>query len=259
MVRDVKTCYRLCTILRLARIPSEKSTSNLPLNQSNISSLKIEPWRLETPKRGQAIKETRIVPTWRAKTYPHATICPCKHRHILVIAAMPGKRSESEEPLLNGSHNKKQSQSLYGTTHKDTPSQPATTEIEYLLDDALYPEDTYDEKVYWADLPGKQKWLFNRFQYKTEVRREVEEIKEMARQTWLGPITYYMRNYAISGVGFLTEGYVLFSIGNILPLFKSTYPECWKQYSICDERVIKAIKYMEIVGVSMLASNKNIR
>lgn len=163
---------------------------------------------------------------------------------------MAGRRSLSEQPLLNQAERERSSRASYGTNTADASSDVDGTEKEYLLDDALYPKDTYDEKVYWADLPIKQKRIFNRSQYKVEVQREIEEVKEMARQTWLGPVTYYMRNYAISGVGFLTEGYVLFSIGNILPLFKSTYPDCWKTYSICDERVIKSIKYMEIVGVS---------
>lgn len=122
--------------------------------------------------------------------------------------------------------------------------------MEYLLDGALYPTDVYSNKIYWADLPNAQRRRFNRFQYEVEAQREVEDIKEMAQQTWLGPVTYYLRNYAVSGVGFLTEGYVLFSIGNILPLFKSTYPDCWETYSVCDQKVVKAIKYVEIVGVS---------
>lgn len=164
---------------------------------------------------------------------------------------MAPRRSQSEQPLLHGSQDDASSGNSYGTTNTKVSSHSDTDELEYLLDDTLYPKDTYEEKIYWADLDMKQKRLFNRNQYKAEVRREIEEIKEMARQTWLGPITYYMRNYAIGGVGFLTEGYVLFSIGNILPLFKSTYPECWKTYSICDEKVIKSIKYMEIVGVSL--------
>lgn len=163
---------------------------------------------------------------------------------------MAGKRSPSEQPLLSKVDQRESSRASYGTDTPDFLPEGNGVEKEYLLDDALYPRDTYDEKVYWADLPIKQKRIFNRSQYRVEVQREIEEVKEMARQTWLGPVTYYMRNYAISGVGFLTEGYVLFSIGNILPLFKSTYPDCWKTYSICDERVIKSIKYMEIVGVS---------
>lgn len=163
---------------------------------------------------------------------------------------MTSRRSQSEQPLLHGFQEHASSRGSYGTTNDEASAHPDDDKLEYLLNDALYPKDSYDEKIYWADMPFKDMRLFNSAQYKVEVRREWEEVKEMARQTWLGPITYYMRNYAISGVGFLTEGYVLFSIGNILPLFKSTYPECWKTYSICDQQVIKSIKYMEIVGVS---------
>lgn len=169
---------------------------------------------------------------------------------FLPDSTMASRRSLSEQPLLRGYQDNAPTTGSYGTAEDDVSPDPNDDKMEYLLNDALYPKDSYEEKIYWADLPVKDRRLFNSSQYRFEVRREWEEVKEMARQTWLGPVTYYMKNYAISGVGFLTEGYVLFSIGNILPLFKSTYPDCWKTFSICDQQVIKSIKYMEIVGVS---------
>lgn len=156
---------------------------------------------------------------------------------------------DSEQPLLNGLSAHGNSRASYGATGSSVSSEHDDVKQD-LLKYALYPKDSYDGKVYWADLPYKERHAFNRFQYKVEAQREIKEIKDMARENWLSPIRYYMQNYAISGVGFLTEGYVLFSIGNILPLFKSTYPDCWKTFSVCDQQVIKSIKYMEIVGVS---------
>ena len=45
--------------------------------------------------------------------------------------------------------------------------------------------------------------------------------------------------------------YVLFSIGNVKPLFqaKGAFPECWKSYDICNATWIAAVDYMEISGI----------
>lgn len=51
------------------------------------------------------------------------------------------------------------------------------------------------------------------------------------------------------GCGSIAEGDVLFSVGNIMPLFKSLYPECWADHIVYDSETIKAIKHMEILGV----------
>ena len=43
--------------------------------------------------------------------------------------------------------------------------------------------------------------------------------------------------------------YVLFSIGNIKPLFQAVFPACWSKYKTCNEIWIDAVDYMEIVGI----------
>lgn len=43
--------------------------------------------------------------------------------------------------------------------------------------------------------------------------------------------------------------YVLFSIGNIKPLFQATFATCWKSYTICNKTWIQAIEYMEVIGI----------
>jgi hypothetical protein len=56
-------------------------------------------------------------------------------------------------------------------------------------------------------------------------------------------------NYAVKGMGLFVEGWTLFSIGNLTPLFKAVWPECWKNYTVCNERTVNAIDYLEIVGI----------
>lgn len=43
--------------------------------------------------------------------------------------------------------------------------------------------------------------------------------------------------------------YVLFSIGNLKPLFQAAFPACWKKNEICDVQWIHAVDYLEIVGI----------
>lgn len=43
--------------------------------------------------------------------------------------------------------------------------------------------------------------------------------------------------------------YVLFSIGNIKPLFQATFAKCWKTFAICDETWIQAVDYLEVSGI----------
>jgi len=54
----------------------------------------------------------------------------------------------------------------------------------------------------------------------------------------------------IPGMGLLLEGYVLFSIGNVKPLFASAFPACWgKNPTICNETWVQSVEYLEIVGI----------
>ena len=43
--------------------------------------------------------------------------------------------------------------------------------------------------------------------------------------------------------------YVLFSIGNLSPLFKKAFPQCWDKHKICAKGWINAVDYLEIIGI----------
>lgn len=43
--------------------------------------------------------------------------------------------------------------------------------------------------------------------------------------------------------------YVLFSIGNIKPLFESVFSNCWDTHEVCNKQWISAVEYLEIVGI----------
>lgn len=43
--------------------------------------------------------------------------------------------------------------------------------------------------------------------------------------------------------------YVLFSIGNLKPLFQAGFPDCWGKQKICDKTWIAAVEYLEICGI----------
>ena len=42
---------------------------------------------------------------------------------------------------------------------------------------------------------------------------------------------------------------MLFSIGNIKPLFQAVFPTCWDTKDVCNPQWLNAIEYLEIVGI----------
>lgn len=71
----------------------------------------------------------------------------------------------------------------------------------------------------------------------------------MFKKDPLSPISAYFRNYVVTGLGLFVEGYVLFSVGNLTPLFRAIWPACWKTYETCDEQWVHAVDYLEIIGI----------
>lgn len=50
--------------------------------------------------------------------------------------------------------------------------------------------------------------------------------------------------------GLIDASYVLFSIGNIRPLFSAAFPSCWgKKPKTCNITWIYAVDYLEISGI----------
>lgn len=43
--------------------------------------------------------------------------------------------------------------------------------------------------------------------------------------------------------------YVLFSIGNLKPLFQQAFASCWKDHIVCDKQWVNAVEYLEIIGI----------
>ena len=42
---------------------------------------------------------------------------------------------------------------------------------------------------------------------------------------------------------------MLFSIGNIKPLFEAAFVECWGREEICNATWIASVEYLEIIGI----------
>lgn len=45
------------------------------------------------------------------------------------------------------------------------------------------------------------------------------------------------------------SSYVLFSIGNIKPLFQQAFPACWNKNTVCNKTWTQAVDYLEICGI----------
>ncbi|KIV77146.1 hypothetical protein PV11_08969 [Exophiala sideris] len=114
----------------------------------------------------------------------------------------------------------------------------------------LRPDDSYTENgVYWADLPIMQRIKFVNKVNNIESRRELGAFWTMFKNDPLAPIGFYMRNMVLPGAGLGLEGYVLFSIGNVKPLFQAVFPNCWSKYKVCNKQWIYAVDYLEIIGI----------
>lgn len=46
-------------------------------------------------------------------------------------------------------------------------------------------------------------------------------------------------------------GYVLFSISNVKTLFEKVWPQCWKNYTACNESWVQTTEYLQVVGIIM--------
>ncbi|KAJ6032117.1 hypothetical protein N7540_002849 [Penicillium herquei] len=118
------------------------------------------------------------------------------------------------------------------------------------FDELIRPDDSYTKDgTYWADLPLGQKVKFVSSYDTAEAKRELGVIWGMMKEDPLSPISYYFRNMVLPGAGLGLEGYVLFSIGNIKPLFQKTWPDCWDSATTCNQQWINAVDYLEIIGI----------
>lgn len=112
------------------------------------------------------------------------------------------------------------------------------------------PNDIYTEDgTYWADLPILKKWKFVSHVDANETKKEWGSLCGMVKEDPLSPVRWYFNNCVIPGAGLGLEGYVLFSIGNVTPLFEAVWPECWKDHTVCSKNWVSSVTYLEIIGI----------
>ncbi|KAI9774350.1 MAG: hypothetical protein M1840_004244 [Geoglossum simile] len=137
---------------------------------------------------------------------------------------------------------------LHGTEPAE-PTSPAGSEDD-VFRAILHPDDTYSENgVYWADLPFTQRIKFIGRTDRDEALKELRQIGQMMKKDPLSPMSFYITHYVIPGMGLGLEGYVLFSIGNLTPLFQKVWPSCWGKFKACDEQWVNAVTYLEVLGI----------
>ena len=114
-----------------------------------------------------------------------------------------------------------------------------------------HPDDCYTpEGIYWADLPLRKRIAFVNKVQNEEAKKELKQIGRMLQKDPLSPLSWYFRNAVLPGASLGLEGYVLFSIGNIEPLFASTWPTCWgKNPTECSSNWVAAVTYLEVIGI----------
>lgn len=161
---------------------------------------------------------------------------PHQHQHRGV--SIPG-----EIPIPHGPHAESESDDDY-------PVPDASIHERRIFSHVTRPDDSYtSDGVYWADLPWLQR---AKFVAKVDRQAAAEELKttgQMIKKDPLSPLGWYFRNAVIPGAGLGLEGYVLFSIGNLEPLFAKVWPECWEDNTVCSKNWVSSVTYLEIIGI----------
>ncbi|KAI0176363.1 MFS general substrate transporter [Hypoxylon sp. FL1284] len=138
---------------------------------------------------------------------------------------------------------------------EDYPSRLSTnyaTDYEkQIFSHITHPDDSYtSEGVYWADLPFWKRFSFVGDVNRAESSAEASRVWDMFKNDPLSPVAWYFRNAILPGAGLGLEGYVLFSIGNLKPLFAEVWGTCWgKAPTECDENWVYSVEYLEIIGI----------
>ncbi|KAI5926757.1 major facilitator superfamily domain-containing protein [Camillea tinctor] len=132
-----------------------------------------------------------------------------------------------------------------------TDTSYATDYEKQIFSHLTQPDDSYTpEGVYWADLPLAKRFAFVSKVDRAESKAEVQSIWAMIKKDPLSPVSWYFRHAILPGAGLGLEGYVLFSIGNLEPLFKAAWGSCWGSHPTeCGKNWIAAVAYLEILGI----------
>lgn len=126
----------------------------------------------------------------------------------------------------------------------------ASPEERRIFSHVTRPDDSYTaDGVYWADLPLLQRFKFVSQVDKKATSQELKTIGGMMKEDPLSPISWYFRHAILPGAGLGLEGYVLFSIGNLEPLFAQVWPECWHTHEVCSKNWVASVQYLEIIGI----------
>jgi hypothetical protein len=132
----------------------------------------------------------------------------------------------------------------------DFPIQHGTEDEQRIFSHVTRPDDSYTQDgVYWADLPWMQRVKFVSQVDRAATAKELRTVGAMVKKDPLSPVSWYFRHAVIPGAGLGLEGYVLFSIGNLEPLFKKVWPECWDKHEVCSKNWIASVTYLEIIGI----------
>lgn len=132
----------------------------------------------------------------------------------------------------------------------DYPVRDASADERRIFSHVTRPDDSYTpDGVYWADLPWSKRVSFVSKVDREAAAKELSTIGSMVKKDPLSPISWYFRHAVIPGAGLGLEGYVLFSIGNLEPLFKQVWPECWGTHQVCSQNWVASVTYLEIVGI----------
>jgi hypothetical protein len=135
--------------------------------------------------------------------------------------------------------------------HETGDGNYATEHEKRIFRHLLQPDDSYTpEGVYWADLPWGKRFAFSSSVKGSDSQADGKGLWAMIKEDPLSPVSWYFRNAVLPGAGLGLEGYVLFSIGNLEPLFSAVWPTCWGKHATeCSKNWIASVTYLEVIGI----------
>jgi MFS family permease len=75
------------------------------------------------------------------------------------------------------------------------------------------------------------------------------EVEEYVAHGPIAQFFFWVKSWALPGIGMFCESYFIFSIGNITPIFQETYKSCWKTHKTCSASLINAETYIQVAGI----------
>lgn len=90
--------------------------------------------------------------------------------------------------------------------------------------------------------------LFAAMELELEARAPARSATQPPK-SWAGRKLAWVLSFAVPGLGMFTEAYFVFSVGNLIPVFREEFPQCWVTHEECSAALLSSIHYSQVAGI----------